>query len=149
MSWLSRVLYTQDTSNNNVSGVPTMLTSTQMELAIRAVSEIDEQSLLVVTTKMIDDIRTGKYSDGHQLTSRVCVGDLRERINWWHETYYVALVVACASGNLVRLACHAVGVNPCQGEFAQMLTLVGAISNIEQAVAVKILFGEPTTAFNA
>lgn len=126
-----------------------MLTSLQMELALRAVNQIDEQSLLAVTSKMIDDIRSGVYPDGHQLTTRVCVGDLMHHPQWWNETYYIALVVACASGNLVRLACHAVGVNPCTGSFKQMMQLVEALAPIERAVACKLLFGGDPMSFNA
>lgn len=116
-----------------------MLTDQQISLALRAVSQIDEQSLLVVSSKLIDDIRTGKYDDGHALTSRIRVGDLRARGEWWNETYYIALIVACASGNLIRLACHAVGVNPALANWKQMLTLAGATTGHEAAVALRLL----------
>lgn len=122
-----------------------MLTSQQMELALRAVSEIDAQSLMVVTTKMIDDIRSGVYTDGHQLTSRIRVGDIIHNPYWWHDSYYIALVTACASGNLVRLACHAVGVNPCSGDWKQLLTLCTSTAAIEQKVACSLILGVPVT----
>lgn len=149
MIWLSPLAYTQDTSNNNVSWGATMLTPDQMTLALRAVTQIDEQSLLAVTSKLIDDLRKGVYPDGHQLSTRVRVGDLAHVPDWWNETYYVALIVACASGNLVRLACRAVGVNPCLGSFQQMVTLVTALNHIEREVACKLLFGGNPMSFSA
>lgn len=116
-----------------------MLTEQQISLALRAVSQIDEQSLLVVSSKLIDDIRAGKYDDGHALTSRISVGDLRVRSEWWNETFYVALIVACASGNLIRLACHAVGVNPALADWKQLLRLSTATTGHEAAVALRLL----------
>lgn len=116
-----------------------MLTDQQIALALRAVSQIDEQSLLVVTSKLIDDIRTGKYDDGHTLTSRIRVGDLRVRGEWWNETFYIALMVACASGNLVRMACHAVGVNPALADWRQLMQLSTATTGHEAAVALRLL----------
>lgn len=114
-----------------------------MMLAFSAVMQIDEQSLLAITQKLIDDIREGKYPDGHRLTSRVCVGDLREQLGWWWDPYTIALLVACASGNLVRLACHAVGVNPCDGDFRQLLTLCTAPSAIEFRVLQRLVADAP------
>ena len=116
-----------------------MLTEAQMQLAQRAVSEISEESIAVITMKLIDDIRAGKYPDGHSLTSRLTVGDLKEIPNWWQNIYYIALVVACASGNLIRIACHAVGVNPCLGDWKQMLILTTTTSNAECNVAMKLI----------
>lgn len=116
-----------------------MLTDQQIALALRAVSQIDEQSLLAVSSKLIADIRTGRYDDGHALTSRICIGDLRAHGEWWNQTYYVALIVACASGNLIRLACHAVGVNPALADWKQMLTLVAATTGHEAKVALRLL----------
>lgn len=139
MIWLTYISYTRDTSNNNAFRGDDMLTEAQMQLALRAVSEIDEQSLTVITMKLIDDIRAGKYEDGHSLTSRVCVRDLKEVACWWQNIYYIALIVASASGNLIRIACHAVGVNPCLGTWQQMLLLTTATSNIECDVAMKLI----------
>ncbi|MNB92527.1 hypothetical protein D3C75_396310 [compost metagenome] len=116
-----------------------MLTQSQMGLALRAVSEISEESLTVISLKLIDDIRAGKYDDGHSLTSRICVGDLRVVPNWWQNIYYIALVVASASGNLIRLSCRAVGVNPALGDWKQMLLLATSTSNIECTVAMKLI----------
>lgn len=116
-----------------------MLTDQQITLALRAVSQIDKQSLLVVSSKLIDDIRAGKYDDGHALTSRISVGDLRVRGEWWTQTYYVALIVACASGNLIRLACHAVGVNPALADWKQLLRLSSATTGHEAVVALSLL----------
>lgn len=116
-----------------------MLTEQQISLALRAVSQIDEQSLLAVSSKLIADIRTGRYDDGHALTSRIRVGDLRARGEWWNETFYVALIVACASGNLVRLACHAVGVNPSLANWQQLMKLSTATTGHEAKVALRLL----------
>lgn len=116
-----------------------MLTEAQMGLALRAVAEIDEKSLTVISLKLIDDIRAGKYPDGHFLTSRVSVGDLKEIDNWWTNIYYIALIVASASGNLIRIACHAVGVNPVLGDWKQMLLLTTSTAHIEINVAMKLI----------
>lgn len=129
-----------------------MLTEAQMQLALRAVSQIDEQSLTVITLKLIDDIRSGKYEDGHRLTSRVSVGDLKEIPCWWQNIYYIALLVAAAQGNLIRIACHAVGVNPCMGDFKQMMLLTTSSPNVECAVAMKLIeaaIAESNKAFHA
>lgn len=123
-----------------------------MQLAIRAVSQIDEQSLTVISLKLIDDIRSGKYDDGHCLTSRVTVGDLKEIPCWWQNIYYIALIVAAASGNLIRIACHAVGVNPCLGDWKQMLLLTTSTANVECDVAMKLIadsIAQTNTAFHA
>lgn len=123
-----------------------MLTEAQMQLAQRAVSEISEESLIVISLKLIDDIRAGKYGDGHCLTSRVTVGDLKEIQLWWQNIYYIALIVAAASGNLIRIACHAVGVNPCMGDWKQLLLLTTATSNIECNAAMKLIADSITQA---
>lgn len=116
-----------------------MLTEAQMGLALRAISEISEQSLTVISLKLIDDIRAGKYEDGHRLTSRICVGDLKEVDRWWENMYYIALIVASASGNLIRIACHAVGVNPVFGDWKQMLYLTSSTAHVELNVAMTLI----------
>lgn len=116
-----------------------MLTSHQMELALRAVSQISEQSLTVISLKLIEDIRCGKYEDGHCLTSRVRVGDLRAVPLWWQNIYYVALIVASASGNLTRMTCRSVGVNPVLGDWKQLLTLCTSNTACEVNVATALI----------
>lgn len=116
-----------------------MLTEAQMGLALRVVSEISEQSLTVISLKLIDDIRTGKYDDGHFLTSRISVGDIKQVDNWWTNPYYVAPIVASASGNLIRIACHSVGVNPCMGDWKQMLFITSSTAHIEVNVAMALI----------
>ncbi|MNI29143.1 hypothetical protein D3C73_829480 [compost metagenome] len=116
-----------------------MLTEAQMGLALRAVSEISEESLTVIALKLIDDIRAGKYDDGHRLTSRVSVSDIKQVDNWWTNPYYVALIVASASGNLIRLTCRSVGVNPCMGDWQQMLFITSTTEHIEVNVALTLI----------
>lgn len=126
-----------------------MLTEAQMGLALRAVSEISEESLTVVALKLIDDIRAGKYDNGHSLTSRISVGDIKQVDNWWANPYYIALIVASASGNLIRIACRAVGVNPCMGDWKQMLFITASTAHIEVNVAIKLIGNAVTEANKA
>lgn len=116
-----------------------MLTPRQMDQALCAIALIDAQALYVMTSKLVRDIESGRYTEDYEITGHMTVGDLMRRGTWRSDMHILAVITSMMAGQLMRITCEKSGVMPMLGTWQQLLTLGAATTHIEQMVVKQLL----------